>query len=187
MKSNLETHPTQPSTATASPGSVGQTSLQVAVSPLEGTCRFSAQYMTVEADDSPQMVDITRTVNEAVRQAGITHGQVVLFCRHTTASVVINEDEPLLHEDIRDFLEGLASSEADYRHDDFTIRTENIVPDHGRNAHAHLKTLVLGASLVLPILHGRLTLGEWQRIFMLEMDRPKPRTLLLQFSGIAVP
>lgn len=157
---------------------------RVAVAPIEGAMRFSAQYLLICAQTSPELVDITHEVSEAVRAAGVSHGQVVIFCRHTTASVVLNEDEPLLHEDIREFLERLASSEADYRHDDFSIRTENIVPDHGRNAHAHLKTLVLGASMVLPIIDGHLALGEWQRLFLLEMDRPKERTLLLQFSGV---
>jgi secondary thiamine-phosphate synthase enzyme len=157
---------------------------EAAVAPIDGKTRFSAEYLYVQAQASPELVDITHDVGQAVTDSGIAHGQVMIFCRHTTASVVINEDEPLLHEDIRDFLEALASSERDYRHDDFSIRTENIVPDHGRNAHAHLKTLVLGASVVLPILDGRLALGSWQRIFLVEMDRPKERTLLLQFTGV---
>lgn len=148
------------------------------------TVRFTAEHLHVEATKSPALVDITAAVEEAVRASGVAHGQVVLFCRHTTAAVVINEDESLLHEDIAAFLERIASSEASYKHDDFTIRTENLVPDHGRNAHAHLKTLVLGASMVLPVLEGRLALGQWQRIFFLEMDRPKPRVLLLQISGL---
>lgn len=152
---------------------------------LDGKWRFSAMDLELEAQYSPQLVDITHEVDQAVAGAGILHGQAVLFCRHTTASVVINEDEPLLHEDIRDFLERLASSQANYRHDNFDIRTENIVPDHGRNAHAHLKTLVLGSTMVLPIVNRALALGQWQRIFMLEMDRPKPRVLLLQCSGLA--
>lgn len=158
---------------------------EVVVPDACGTLRFVAEHLHVEAPTSPALVDVTTAVSEAVAAAGVTHGQVVIFCRHTTASVVVNEDEPLLHEDIADFLERIASSTADYRHDDFTIRTENIVPDHGRNAHAHLKTLVLGATLVLPVLDGRLALGHWQRVFLLEMDRPKPRVLLLQISGIS--
>lgn len=169
-------------------GPSGERELSVAcetqVALTDGRWHFVARYLRVHARSHPELVDITRDVNDAVSASGVRHGQIVLFCRHTTASVVINEDEPLLHEDIRDFLESLASSRADYRHDDFSIRTENLVPDHGRNAHAHLKTLVLGASLVLPILDSTVALGPWQRVFLLEMDRPRPRTLLLQCSGV---
>mgnify|MGYP006279019139 CR=1 FL=1 len=149
-----------------------------------GEWRLVAEHLHVEAPSCPALVDVTVAVEQAVAASGVAHGQLVIFCRHTTAAVVVNEDEPLLHHDIADFLERIASSQADYRHDDFTIRTENIVPDHGRNAHAHLKTLVLGTTLVLPVLEGRLALGQWQRVFFLEMDRPKPRVLLLQISGV---
>lgn len=165
------------------PGRPTQVRLEPLVPPVEVQWRFTAENLHVEASECPQMVDVTASVEEAVKRSGIRHGQVVVFCRHTTASVVLNEDEPLLHEDIRDFLEQLASSKEAYRHDDFTVRTENIVPDHGLNAHAHLKHLVLGATLTLPIIDGRLALGTWQRLFFLEMDRPKPRVLLLQLSG----
>ncbi len=174
-----------PAVSTSPEGAGSSRMLEEVVPPIDALSRFSASYLHVQATQTPQMVDITDDVDRAVGLSHIAHGQLVLFCRHTTASIVINEDEPLLHHDIRDFLEHLASSTASYRHDDFSIRTENIVPDHGRNAHAHLKTLVLGASLVVPIIDGRLALGQWQRIFLVEMDRPKPRALLLQFSGVA--
>lgn len=164
----------------ASPGGVRR---ERATAPVVGPLRFVAEHLHVQANTSPALVDITSEVREAVAASGVSIGQLVIFCRHTTASVVVNEDEPLLHQDIADFLERLASSEAAYRHDDFTIRTENLVEDHGRNAHAHLKCLVLGATLVLPVVDATLALGQWQRVFMLEMDRPKPRTLLLQISG----
>jgi secondary thiamine-phosphate synthase enzyme len=170
----MQEHSTQPAIRTES-----------AAPAVHGAWKVVSDHLYVRAEKNPQMVDITRHVQEAVGRAGISAGQVLIFCRHTTASVVMNEDEPLLHRDIEDFLEGLASSTAHYRHDDFSIRTENLVPDHGLNAHAHIKHLVLGASLVVPVVEGKLALGTWQRLFMLEMDGPKPRTLLLQTSGIA--
>lgn len=153
--------------------------------PTRGAMTIVTERLRVQAPTSPGLVDITESVIDSVTASTIVQGQLTVFCRHTTAAVVVNEDEPLLHLDIADFLERIASSQADYRHDNFEIRTENLVPDHGRNAHAHLKTLVLGASLVLPVVDGRVALGEWQRIFMLEMDKPKPRVLLLQISGVA--
>lgn len=168
---------------TVQPGRGARVDVERLVAPVNVNWRFMADNIHVEAARSPQMVDVTPSVEEAVRRSGIHHGQVVLFCRHTTASVVLNEDEPLLHEDIHEFLERVASSKGSYRHDDFSVRTENLIPDHGVNAHSHLKHLVLGATATVPIMHGRLALGTWQRIFFLEMDRPKPRVLLLQLSG----
>lgn len=159
-------------------------SSRVLSAPREGVLRMTAESLEVEAQHVPQLVDITAEVQAAVARSGVVHGQVVAYCTHTTASLVLNEDEPLLHQDMADFLETLASSRARYRHDDFSIRTENLVPDHGENAHAHIKQMLLGSVQILPIVDGRLTLGMWQKLFMLEMDRPKKRTLILQISGI---
>ncbi|HEY4000904.1 MAG TPA: secondary thiamine-phosphate synthase enzyme YjbQ [Candidatus Xenobia bacterium] len=152
--------------------------------PREGVWRASAEMLEVEAQRVPQLIDITAHVQAAVRRSGVTQGQVVAYCTHTTASLVLNEDEPLLHEDIAEFLEKMASSRASYRHDDLSIRTENLIEDHGDNGHAHLKQMVLGSVQVLPIVNSELTLGMWQRLFMLEMDRPKKRNLVLQVSGL---
>lgn len=161
-------------------------STDVAVAPVNAQWRIAAEYLEVTPTRSPQLVDITAQVAEVVVRSGIVHGQVVIFCRHTTASVVMNEDEPLLHEDIADFLEGLASSTASYKHDDFSIRTENLIDDHGLNAHAHLKHLLLGATLTLPVIDRNIAMGAWQRVFLLEMDRPRPRALLVQVSGASL-
>ncbi|MBM3461859.1 MAG: YjbQ family protein [Armatimonadetes bacterium] len=157
-----------------------------AIPARSATWRIAAEYLEVTASEAPQLVDITAAVQDAVARSGIAHGHVTIFCRHTTASVVLNENEPLLHEDVKEFLERLASSQGQYRHDDFSIRTENIIEDHGLNAHAHLKHLVLGATMTLPVIERKVALGAWQRIFLLEMDRPKARTLLVQVSGAEI-
>ena len=154
------------------------------VAPVHAPYCFVAETLTVTPRTSPDLVDITATVQQVVERSQVLHGQVFLFSSHTTATVVVNEDEPLLREDICDFLERLASSTAAYRHDNMSIRTENLILDHGRNAHAHLKCLALGSSVTLPVLHGKLALGAWQRIFVLEMDAPKPRTVRVQVCGV---
>jgi len=156
---------------------------EIAVAPVNAQYRISAEYLEVTPTATPQLIDITSKVAEVVKHSGIVHGQAVIFCRHTTASVVMNEDEPLLHEDIAEFLEGIASSTSSYKHDDFAIRTENLIEDHGLNAHAHLKHLLLGATLTVPVVDCNLVMGAWQRVFLLEMDRPRPRALLVQVSG----
>jgi secondary thiamine-phosphate synthase enzyme len=161
-------------------------SVHSATPPLQGAYTYRAAEIHVTAEKAPQLIDISDAVRSVVHSSGVTHGQCVIYCQHTTAALVINESEPLLAHDIEDFLERLASAHADYRHDDFGIRTENLVEDHGKNAHAHLKAMVLGSTITVPVRDGELGLGVWQHVFMVEMDKAKPRTLLVQVSGLAV-
>ena len=98
--------------------------------------------------------------------------------------VVINEMEPLLLLDMERFLEELAPRDNDYKHNDFSIRTVNLTQDECPNGHAHCQNLVLGTSETMPILDGRLQLGQWQRIFLVELDGPRDRECLIQVLGI---
>ena len=86
-----------------------------------------------------------------------------------------------------DFLERLAPRNHPYRHNDFDVRTVNMTPDESPNGHAHCLQLALGASQTIPIKDGRLTLGQWQRIFMVELDRARPREAVIQTFGVARP
>ncbi len=140
--------------------------------------------LQVQASRAPQLIDLTPTVGTAVEASGIRSGQANVFSTHTTAALVLNEDEALLHRDMADFLEALASSGRRYRHDDMSLRTENLEPDHGRNAHAHLKHMLIGSSVTVPVADGRLAVGTWQRLFLLELDRPRTRTVLVQVCGV---
>src|SRR5690242_4817632 len=76
-----------------------------------------------------ELIDITERIAELVCQANLWNGQVLLLSRHTTAAVRIQEDEPLLLEDLRDFLARLAAPNAHYRHNDFRVRTHHMHPD----------------------------------------------------------
>src|SRR5919199_5073324 len=91
---------------------------------LSGPAFTSAlRRLVVETDEPIQFVDITDDVADEVRASGLRNGIVTIFSRHTTASVRIQEDEPLLIEDMREFLERTAPSGANYRHNDFRVRT----------------------------------------------------------------
>jgi secondary thiamine-phosphate synthase enzyme len=130
------------------------------------------------ASKAPEFVDITDEVLEAIQE-----GTVTVFSRHTTAAVVINEHEPLLLKDMARFLETAAPREADYRHNDFVIRTANMTEDECPNGHSHCQHLFLGTSETVPIAEGRPLLGCWQRVFMIELDRPRPREVVVQVQG----
>lgn len=134
---------------------------------------------------SPEFLDITKEVEDFVAESGVREGIALIFSCHTTAAIRINENEPLLLRDMEEFLKRLAPRELYYCHNDFGIRTHNMTPEECPNAHAHLQHLLLGASEAVPIQGGKLALGRWQRIFLVELDRPRERKVLVQVVGCA--
>jgi secondary thiamine-phosphate synthase enzyme len=131
-----------------------------------------------------QFLDITDQVAELVRAAGVREGVASVFSRHTTAAVCIQEAEPLLLEDLRDFLERNAPAEAHYRHNDFRVRTVHMHDDESPNGHAHCLQMMLGTSESIPVADGELLLGTWQRIFLVELDGPRAaREVVIQALG----
>lgn len=131
-----------------------------------------------------QFLDITPDVARVVELSGVRDGVVSIFSRHTTAAIRIQEDEPLLLEDLREFLERLAPPRAHYRHNDFRIRTEHMHEDESPNGHSHCIQLLMGSSESVPVANGELLLGTWQRIFVVELDGPRPeREVLVQVVG----
>lgn len=137
-----------------------------------------------QTSGAPQFIDITDDVADAVNRSGVANGIAVVFSRHTTAAIKINESEPELVKDMARFLAEIAPQERDYFHNDFEVRTVNMEEDECPNAHAHCQHLTLSASESIPVLQGRMHLGRWQRIFLIELDRPKARQVTVQVLGI---
>jgi secondary thiamine-phosphate synthase enzyme len=131
-----------------------------------------------------QFVDLTELVEERVRRSGVREGMVTVQTRHTTAALLVNENEPLLLQDFEDLLERWAPADARYRHNDLEAR-EGAPADERPNGHAHARALLLGASVCLNVAEGRLDLGEWQSVFLVELDGPRDRTLSVQVLGVA--
>ncbi len=130
-----------------------------------------------------QFLDFTDQLSELVRKSGVCTGFVNVQTRHTTTAVLVNENEPLLQEDMKRSLERVAPNGRAYRHDDFSIRTVNMCPDEEKNGHAHCKAMFLRTSETLNIAEGKLQLGQWQRVFLLELDRGKKRTISVVVVG----
>lgn len=122
--------------------------------------------LKIETSKRIELVDITSQVQEEVMKCEIIEGICLISTRHTTAGIIINENESGLKEDILDLLNKLVPAGAGYRHD----RIDN-------NADSHLKAVLIGASEALPVSAGKLELGTWQRIFFAEMDGPRSRTV----------
>ena len=127
-------------------------------------------------------VDITAQVAAIVERSGIADGLVSVQSLHTTAAVVVNENEPLLLQDLRSALERAAPRHLPYRHDDFAQRAA-VAPDEPANGHAHCQALFLRASETLGVAGGRPRLGQWQRVFLVELDGPRTRTLAVTVLG----
>ena len=134
---------------------------------------------------APEFIDITDDVDRVVRDSGVQHGQVTVFSQHTTAAVKINENEPLLLRDLARMLRHMAPPNAYYEHNDFSVRTVNMNEDECANGHAHCQHLFLSASETVPVIDGRMSLGVWQRIFLVELDHPRLRRVLVNIVGTA--
>ncbi|MFA4719679.1 secondary thiamine-phosphate synthase enzyme YjbQ [Pyrococcus kukulkanii] len=116
-----------------------------------------------------EIIDITEKVREIVRKSGVEDGIVVVFTKHTTAGIIINENESGLISDLEKTLEKLIPKGAGYSHD----RIDN-------NAHSHLRAIILGSSVVIPVENGRLALGTWQSVLFVELDGPRTREIYVK-------
>jgi secondary thiamine-phosphate synthase enzyme len=145
--------------------------------------RLITQRLTIQTSTAPQFVDLTDRLQQIVDASGIQSGQVVVFSQHTTAAIRINENEPELLRDFVSFLERVAPADARYYHNDFTVRTVNMTDDECANAHAHCRQLLMSASETIPLIDGELCLGTWQRIFLVELDHARSRSVIVQILG----
>jgi secondary thiamine-phosphate synthase enzyme len=119
--------------------------------------------------------DITRAVAGFLAQAGIAEGLVTVFCRHTSASLTIQENaDPDVQTDLLTALDGLAP-----RHEAYVHGAEG--PD---DMPAHIRTMVTDSGLSVPVVGGRLALGTWQGLYLIEhRDRPHRREIVLHAVG----
>ena len=131
------------------------------------------------------VVDVTADVGKAVVNAEIEEGYALVYSRHTTFAILLNERESGLLVDTCRILRQLVPESDGYLHDDFDIRTENMHPGEPPNAHAHLRQILAGrSSETIPVAEGALALGTWQRIMLVEFDRARDREVLIQVCGI---
>ena len=119
-----------------------------------------------------QMLDITDEVSSIVRKSGISDGDVIVYCPHTTAAITINENaDPSVCHDILFALEKLVpQSNPAYRHSE-------------GNSDAHCKSSLVGCSRQILIKGGALELGTWQAVFFCEFDGPRSRRVIVQARG----
>lgn len=121
------------------------------------------------------LVEITATVQDWLREQGLRDGLLTIFCRHTSASLVIQENAaPAVRRDMEAYFNRLAPESRAYEHDDEG-------PD---DMPAHLKTALTGVQLSIPVMNGAMALGTWQGLYLFEhRTSPHRRTLALHLIG----
>jgi secondary thiamine-phosphate synthase enzyme len=142
--------------------------------------------VTVDAvTTQPQcLLDVTEGVADVVATAGLRGGICSIFCPHTSCGLAITEAEDGLHHDLAEVLERVAPRGSYWAHDDLSRRRANLVPGDRPNGHSHVRALLATtAQLTIPIMDGRLALGPWQRLFLVELDGGRPRRLLVSSWG----
>ena len=139
--------------------------------------------LRLNTQKAPEFIDITDWVCQCVAESKVRNGLAVVYSKHTTAAVKINENEPLLLEDMTKFLEAFPPRNGGYNHNDFAVRTVNMNPDEEPNGHAHLQHLLLGTSETIPVIDGMVQFGRYQSVFFIELDHPRPREVMVQVVG----
>ena len=131
--------------------------------------------LDIETTKRVEIRDLTETVREIMRSTGVEAGLVTLSSMHTTTAVFVNEPQSALLEDVEQLLERLAPRGDDWKHND-----PRYSDCDRHNADAHLRAIVLGSSVTLQVAEGALTMGQWQRVLMAELDGPRKRSFVLQ-------
>lgn len=134
--------------------------------------------ITIATTAELEFFDVTERAQTILEKSGIQNGLLTVFTQHTTTAMIVNEKEPKLQQDMIQFLNRIAPPRQNYGHDQD--------PQDGRlNTHSHLQTLLLPASQMIPVVGGKMKLGQWQRIFFIECDGPRPkRQFTVQVIGI---
>jgi secondary thiamine-phosphate synthase enzyme len=135
--------------------------------------KVHTDYLTFTTRREREYVNITDRVEAVVRASGCREGMVLVSAMHITAGVYVNDAEDGLIQDIDEWLDKLAPSRPDYRHH----RTGET------NGDSHLKNLLIGHEVILPVTGGKLDLGPWQQVYYAEFDGRRPKRVVIKVMG----
>lgn len=133
-----------------------------------------SRQLTVATRGDSDVIDITPQVQALVDELAVVEGQALAFVRGSTAAISTMEFEPGGIQDLQTMLERLIPIQGDYEHNRL---------NYDSNSHAHQRATVVGPSEAVPIIDGRLALGTWQQLVLIDFDdRPRERTVVVQIS-----
>jgi secondary thiamine-phosphate synthase enzyme len=145
----------------------------------EGTYKVAATTFVLRTNARVELRSITKEISDFVSQTPIRDGLVQISSLHTTAGLILNEVQDALLTDLTTMFEQVIPRGVYYKHND---------PDFSdcdrKNADSHLRAVVVGHSLSIPVENGRLKLGKWQQVLFTEFDGPNNRKLHVQVMGI---
>jgi len=132
-------------------------------------------FLELSTPGDDDVKDLTREVQRCVEESGCTSGTVTVFCPGSTGGVTTIEYEPGLVSDIKEAVERVFPRALRYRHNEL---------NHDDNGHSHVRAAMVGPSLTVPVVDGRMTLGTWQQVVFLDFDSgPRRRRLVVQVLG----
>ncbi len=131
--------------------------------------------LALDTHGGGQILDLSGALRELVEQHELVEGSVLVFVPGSTAAVTTIEHEPGLLRDMPELFERLVPSDRRYHHDDTW---------HDGNGHSHLRASLIGPSLTVPVAGGKLLLGTWQQVVLVDFDnRPRQRQVVVQLAG----
>jgi len=145
----------------------------------EGTVKAFSKSITVNTHERTDLINLSDDIRSFVESTGVKDGYVQVSSLHTTAGLIINEWQDALLSDIKNTVERIVPRDTYYRHND-----PEFSDCDRHNADSHLRIVVLGHSLSIPINQGELVLGRWQSAILTEFDGPNQRKVFMQVFGI---
>ena len=135
--------------------------------------KFHTKYLWVHTKDIHDYINITRDVEEALDESKVKDGMILVSAMHISAGIYVSDAESGLIQDIEKWLEDIAPYNINYKHHQ-TGET---------NGDAHLKSLVIGHEIIVPVTDGRLDFGTWQQIYYAEFDGQRDKRILIKVMG----
>jgi secondary thiamine-phosphate synthase enzyme len=132
-------------------------------------------HIFLSTQGNTDILDITQQVIELIHSSSLRNGLVTIFCPSSTSGITTIEYEPGVLQDLQHRFDELVPTEVDYLHNEAW---------HDGNGHSHVRAALLKASITVPLVEGRMTLGTWQQIVYIDFDtRPRKREIIVQIMG----
>ncbi|HEV2289138.1 MAG TPA: secondary thiamine-phosphate synthase enzyme YjbQ [Candidatus Acidoferrales bacterium] len=153
--------------------------MEAAVEARPAFLQVALETIVYKTRERLELINITKDVNEIVKKHGFRAGFVLVQSLHTTTAIFINEFQQALVDDMKAFLERVVGRFDYWRHND-----PRLSECYRKNADAHLRAMLLGHTLSLPVSEGALAIGNWQSVILAELDGPRDRAVQIQVLGV---
>jgi len=135
--------------------------------------KFHTEYLWFNTENHREYINITPEISEILKKSRIKEGMILVSAMHITAGVYVNDAESGIIADIDEWLENLAPFDINYKHH-MTGET---------NGDSHLKSLLIGHEVIVPVTEGKLDLGPWQQIYYAEFDGQRRKRMIVKVMG----